>query len=37
MFLAILGLAEWIEGIGIAMAVFLATFVSTYSEYIDLI
>ncbi|KAM9955571.1 hypothetical protein ACTFIW_007501 [Dictyostelium discoideum] len=25
--------AEWFEGVGIASAVFLATFVSTYSEY----
>lgn len=33
MFLALLGFAEWIEGFGIGMAVFLATFVSTYSEY----
>lgn len=32
-FLAIIGFAEWIEGIGIATAVFIATFVSTYSEY----
>jgi Ca2+-transporting ATPase len=31
--LAMVGYAEWIEGIGIAAAVFLATFVSTYSEY----
>jgi hypothetical protein len=33
LFLAFLGYAEWIEGLGIAAAVFLATFVSTYSEY----
>lgn len=33
LFLAVLGYAEWIEGVGIAIAVFLATFVSTYSEY----
>jgi hypothetical protein len=32
-FLAFLGYAEWFEGVGIATAVFLATFVSTYSEY----
>lgn len=32
-FLAFLGYAEWFEGFGIAVAVFLATFVSTYSEY----
>ncbi|EFA78420.1 P-type ATPase [Heterostelium album PN500] len=31
--LAFFGYAEWFEGIGIASAVFLATFVSTYSEY----
>lgn len=31
--LAFLGYAEWFEGVGIAVAVFLATFVSTYSEY----
>eukprot|EP01112_Ceratiomyxa_fruticulosa_P022773 TRINITY_DN8456_c0_g1_i1.p1 TRINITY_DN8456_c0_g1~~TRINITY_DN8456_c0_g1_i1.p1 ORF type:complete len:930 (-),score=214.88 TRINITY_DN8456_c0_g1_i1:15-2804(-) len=31
--LAFLGYAEWFEGVGIAFAVFLATFVSTYSEY----
>lgn len=31
--LAILGYAEWLEGIGIAVAVFLATFVATYSEH----
>jgi len=31
--LAFLGYAEWFEGVGIASAVFLATFVSTYSEY----
>jgi hypothetical protein len=34
MFLAMIGFAEWIEGIGIAVAVFIATFVSTYSEYV---
>lgn len=33
LFLALLGYAELIEGVGIAIAVFLATFVSTYSEY----
>jgi magnesium-transporting ATPase (P-type) len=32
-FLAFLGFADWFEGIGIAAAVFLATFVSTFSEY----
>jgi len=31
--LAFLGYADWIEGIGIAVAVFLATVVSTWSEY----
>ena len=31
--LAFFGYAEWYEGVGIAFAVFLATFVSTYSEY----
>eukprot|EP01113_Clastostelium_recurvatum_P000262 TRINITY_DN1011_c0_g1_i3.p1 TRINITY_DN1011_c0_g1~~TRINITY_DN1011_c0_g1_i3.p1 ORF type:complete len:925 (-),score=333.82 TRINITY_DN1011_c0_g1_i3:36-2810(-) len=31
--LAFAGYAEWFEGVGIAFAVFLATFVSTYSEY----
>ncbi|EGG19417.1 P-type ATPase [Cavenderia fasciculata] len=31
--LAFFGYAEWFEGVGIASAVFLATFVSTYSEY----
>lgn len=31
--LAFLGYADWFEGVGIAFAVFLATFVSTYSEY----
>eukprot|EP01114_Cavostelium_apophysatum_P009207 TRINITY_DN2229_c0_g1_i1.p1 TRINITY_DN2229_c0_g1~~TRINITY_DN2229_c0_g1_i1.p1 ORF type:complete len:900 (-),score=272.79 TRINITY_DN2229_c0_g1_i1:60-2759(-) len=31
--LAALGYADWVEGIGIGIAVFLATFVSTYSEY----
>ncbi len=31
--LAFFGYADWIEGIGIAFAVFLATFVSTYSEF----
>ena len=30
---AFLGKAEWYESVGIAMAVLLATFVSTYSEY----
>ncbi|MDR3258407.1 MAG: calcium-translocating P-type ATPase, PMCA-type [Fusobacteriaceae bacterium] len=30
---AILGQAEWYESVGIAIAVILATFVSTYSEY----
>ncbi len=29
--LAALGYADWLEGIGIGVAVFLATFVSTYS------
>lgn len=33
LFLAFMGYAEWFEGIGIAIAVFLATFVSTYSEH----
>jgi P-type Ca2+ transporter type 2C len=31
--LAFMGYAEWVEGVGIAVAVFLATFVATYSEY----
>jgi magnesium-transporting ATPase (P-type) len=31
--LAFIGYADWVEGLGIAVAVFLATFVSTYSEY----
>jgi calcium-translocating P-type ATPase len=31
--LAFFGYADWIEGIGIAVAVFLATFVATYSEF----
>lgn len=31
--LAVAGYAEWFEGVGIAVAVFLATFVATYSEY----
>lgn len=31
--LAFAGYAEWFEGVGIAIAVFLATFVATYSEY----
>jgi P-type Ca2+ transporter type 2C len=31
--LAIFGYASWIEGIGIAAAVVLATFVATYSEH----
>jgi Ca2+-transporting ATPase len=31
--LAYFGYAEWYEGAGIASAVFLATFVATYSEY----
>jgi len=31
--LAFVGYADWVEGLGIAVAVFLATFVSTYSEY----
>jgi len=31
--LAFLGYADWLEGFGIGVAVFLATFVSTYSEY----
>jgi len=31
--LAIIGYADWIEGVGIAIAVFLATFVATMSEY----
>lgn len=33
MVLSFFGYADWIEGIGIAAAVFLATFVSTYSEF----
>jgi len=33
MLLALLGYADWVEGLGIGVAVFLATFVSTYSEY----
>jgi len=32
-FLAFLGYTDWIEGFGIFVAVFLATFVATYSEY----
>jgi len=28
-----MGYADWVDGIGIAVAVFLATFVSTYSEH----
>ncbi len=32
-FLSYLGYAEWFEGVGIAAAVFIATFVSTWSEY----
>eukprot|EP01125_Pyxidicula_operculata_P013893 TRINITY_DN4607_c0_g1_i1.p1 TRINITY_DN4607_c0_g1~~TRINITY_DN4607_c0_g1_i1.p1 ORF type:complete len:947 (-),score=285.47 TRINITY_DN4607_c0_g1_i1:192-3032(-) len=31
--LSFLGYAEWFEGVGIAVAVFLATFVATFSEY----
>uniref|UniRef100_A0A6B2KWZ1 Cation-transporting P-type ATPase N-terminal domain-containing protein n=1 Tax=Arcella intermedia TaxID=1963864 RepID=A0A6B2KWZ1_9EUKA len=31
--LALFGYADWVEGIGIALAVLLATFVSTFSEY----
>jgi len=31
--LAFLGYADWIEGIGIGVAVLLATFVSTYAEF----
>lgn len=31
--LAFFGYASWIESLGIAVAVFLATFVSTYSEH----
>jgi calcium-translocating P-type ATPase len=31
--LALLGYADWVEGLGIFIAVFLATFVSTWSEY----
>ena len=31
--LALFGYADWIEGIGIGVAVFLATFVATYSEF----
>jgi len=31
--LAFLGYTDWIEGFGIGVAVFLATFVSTWSEY----
>ena len=33
MTLSVFGYADWVEGVGIAVAVFLATFVSTYSEY----
>ena len=32
-FFAFMGKAEWYESVGIAMAVLLATFVSTFSEY----
>jgi len=32
-FFAFMGKAEWYESVGIALAVLLATFVSTYSEY----
>ena len=32
-FFAFMGKSEWYESVGIAMAVLLATFVSTYSEY----
>uniref|UniRef100_A0A6B2KX22 Calcium-transporting ATPase n=1 Tax=Arcella intermedia TaxID=1963864 RepID=A0A6B2KX22_9EUKA len=31
--LGVVGYADWVEGLGIGIAVFLATFVSTYSEY----
>jgi magnesium-transporting ATPase (P-type) len=31
--LAFFGYSDWMEGFGIAVAVFLASFVSTYSEY----
>jgi len=31
--LAVFGFANWLEGLGIAVAVFLATMVATYSEY----
>jgi magnesium-transporting ATPase (P-type) len=31
--LALFGYTSWLEGIGIAVAVFIATFVSTYSEH----
>ncbi|KNC47755.1 uncharacterized protein AMSG_03982 [Thecamonas trahens ATCC 50062] len=31
--LAVLGYADFVEGVGIAAAVFVATFVATYSEY----
>lgn len=31
--LAVFGFAEWTEGVGIATSVFIATFVSTYSEF----
>jgi len=31
--LAIFGYADWIEGVGIAVAVVLATFIATYSEF----
>lgn len=31
--LAVLGFASWLEGVGIAVAVLLATMVATYSEY----
>jgi len=28
-----MGYADWVDGVGIAAAVFLATFVATYSEH----
>ena len=33
LFLAVLGFAPWYEGLGIAIAVILATMVATFSEY----
>lgn len=32
--LAFFGYAEWVEGVGIGVAIFLATFVATYSEFV---